>query len=72
MALYTSGGILIHPGKLVRSMIDTLPKNIELYENSQLLEWKKKKDKVYCKFKNNNIVTKKLFFVQMVFKIIRY
>ena len=62
MALYTSGGILIHPGKLVRSMIDTLPKNIELYENSQLLEWKKKKDKVYCKFKNNNIVTKKIIF----------
>ena len=32
-ALYTKGGILLHPGKLVRSMIDTLPKNIELYEN---------------------------------------
>ena len=42
LALYTKGGILLHPGKLVRAMVDTLPDNIELYEQSQLLEWKKK------------------------------
>ena len=33
LALYTKGGILLHPGKLVRAMVDTLPDNIELYEN---------------------------------------
>ena len=26
LALYTKGGILIHPGKLVRAMVDTLPR----------------------------------------------
>ena len=41
-ALYTKGGILLHPGKLVRAMIDTLPENVNLYENSFLLNWNKK------------------------------
>ena len=41
VALYTKGGILLHPGKLVRAMIDTLPENVNLYENSSLLNWKK-------------------------------
>ena len=62
LALYTKGGILLHPGKLARAMIDTLPDNIELYEQSQLLEWKKNLDAVQCKFKNNNIITKKIIF----------
>jgi len=62
LALYTKGGILLHPGKLVRAMIDTLSDNIELIEQSQLLEWKKIKDIIYCKFKNNKIITKKIIF----------
>ena len=33
VALYTKGGILLHPGKLVRAMIDALPSNIQLFEN---------------------------------------
>ena len=41
IALHTKGGILLHPGKLVRAMIDTLPENVNLYENSSLLDWKK-------------------------------
>jgi len=61
-ALYTEGGILLHPGKLVRAMIDTLSNNVELYEKSQLLEWKKNSDTIYCTFKNNNIITKKIIF----------
>ena len=43
-ALYTKGGILLHPGKLARAMIDVLPNNIVLYENSSVLNWDKKKD----------------------------
>jgi glycine/D-amino acid oxidase-like deaminating enzyme len=62
IALYTKGGILLNPAKLVRAMIDTLPNNIELYEYSQLLKWKKKTDSIYCKFKNNNITAKKIIF----------
>ncbi len=62
LALYTKGGILLHPGKLVRAMVDTLPGNIELYEQSQLLEWQKKSDTIICNFKNNSITTKKIIF----------
>jgi glycine/D-amino acid oxidase-like deaminating enzyme len=62
LALYTKGGILLHPGKLVRAMIDILSKNVELYENSPLVEWDKKNDSIYCTFKNNKISTKKIIF----------
>ncbi len=62
IALHTKGGILLHPGKLVRAMIDTLPDNVNLYENSSLLDWKKKHDTVVCKFKNGSIKTKKIIF----------
>jgi glycine/D-amino acid oxidase-like deaminating enzyme len=62
LALYTKGGILLHPGKLVRAMIDALPKKIKLYENSTLLSWKKNKNIISCKFKNANIITKKIIF----------
>ena len=44
VAMYTTGGILLHPGKLVRAMIDTLPYNVSLYENSTLIDWKKLDD----------------------------
>ena len=62
LALYTKGGILLDPGKLVRAMIDTLPNNIKLYEKSQLLKWKKMGSNVFCEFKNNNVNTKKIIF----------
>tara|TARA_Y100000287_G_scaffold165124_1_gene146867 strand:+ start:96 stop:1400 length:1305 start_codon:yes stop_codon:yes gene_type:complete len=62
IALYTKGGILLHPGKLVRAMVDTLPENVNLYENSPLLNWKKINDKVVCNFKNGLIKTKKIIF----------
>tara|TARA_B110000263_G_scaffold79554_1_gene69531 strand:+ start:1051 stop:2355 length:1305 start_codon:yes stop_codon:yes gene_type:complete len=62
IALYTKGGILLHPGKLVRAMIDTLPNNVQLYENLSLIEWSKNKDTVFCRFKNFNIITKKIIF----------
>ncbi len=62
IGLYTKGGILLHPGKLARSMIDTLPDNIQLYENSSLLNWKKNNDIIDCYFKNANIKTKKIIF----------
>ena len=62
IALYTKGGILIHPGKLVRAMIDILPQNVVLYENSQLLEWKKNNNYIYCNFGKHKISTKKIIF----------
>ena len=62
IALHTKGGILLHPGKLVRAMVDTLPENVSLYENSSLLKWKKVNDTVVCNFKNGNVKTKKIIF----------
>ena len=62
IGLYTKGGILLHPGKLVRSMIDVLPSNVLLYENSSLINWSKSKDIVLCNFKNGKIKTKKIIF----------
>ena len=62
IALHTKGGILLHPAKLVRAMIDTLPENVSLYENSSLLNWKKTNDTVICNFKNGSIKTKKIIF----------
>ena len=35
IGLYTKGGILLNPGKLVRSMVDVLPGNVELFEISK-------------------------------------
>ncbi len=62
IALFTNGGILLHPGKLVRAMIDTLPENVKLYENTCLLNWKKIKGTIDCDFKNVSIKTNKIIF----------
>ncbi len=62
IGLYTKGGILLHPGKLVRAMVDTLPSNVQLFENSSLIKWKNYKDIIFCHFKNGNIKTKKIIF----------
>ncbi len=62
IALYTKGGILLNPGKLVRAMVDTLPKNVTLYENSTLIRWKKLRGKNFCYFKNGSIKSKKIIF----------
>ena len=62
IALYTKGGILLHPGKLVRAMVDTLPENVTLYENSTLLSWKEANDNVICNFKKGSVKTKKIIF----------
>ncbi len=62
IAIHTKGGILIHPGKLVRAMIDTLQENVNLYENSMLLNWKSVNGSIICDFKNGSIKTKKIIF----------
>ena len=60
--LYTIGGVLLHPGKLVRAMVNALPNNVILYENSTLKKWENKKNVIYCKFENATITTKKIIF----------
>mgnify|MGYP001247581951 CR=1 FL=1 len=62
IAVYTKGGILLNPGKLIRSMIKALPDNVILFENTTLLKWKKLKDKVHCTFEKHNIETNKIIF----------
>jgi glycine/D-amino acid oxidase-like deaminating enzyme len=43
-------------------MIDTLPENVNLYENSPLLSWKKINGIINCNFKNYIIKSKKIIF----------
>ena len=62
LALHTKGGVLLHPGKLVRAMIDVLPQNVCLYENLSLLNWDRNQDIINCNFKNGKIKTKKIIF----------
>ena len=62
IALFTKGGVLLHPGKLARAMIDVLPNNVQLIENSSLIKWNKINDIVSCYFKNGIIKTKKIIF----------
>ena len=61
-ALKTKGGILLHPGKLARAMIEALPINVKLFEKSFLLDWELKNDKIFCYFKNGIIKSKKIIF----------
>jgi glycine/D-amino acid oxidase-like deaminating enzyme len=62
VALHTRGGVLLHPGKLVRAMIDVLPDNVYLFENSYLLNWNKLNDIISCNFDKGKINTKKIIF----------
>ena len=62
IGVYTLGGILLNPAKLVRSMIDTLPENVDLYENTELLNWKKINKKIECIFVKNKIISDKVIF----------
>ena len=62
IGLYTKGGILLHPGKLVRAMIQVLPNNVILFENSPLLKWTKHNGKVTSYFKDGIINSKKIIF----------
>ena len=62
IALFTKGGVLLHPGKLVRAMIDVLPNNVQLLENSSLIKWDKNNDVLSCYFKNGIIKSKNIIF----------
>ena len=62
IGVYTSGGILLNPGKLIRAMVDTLPENVELLENTHLEKWEILSNQINCIFKNNTILAKKIIF----------
>jgi glycine/D-amino acid oxidase-like deaminating enzyme len=62
IGLYTKGGILLNPGKLVRAMINALPNNVNLLENSCLINWKINNGKIICEFEKGTINSKKIIF----------
>ena len=62
VGLYTKGGILLNPGKLVRAMINALPNNVNLLENSFLINWKNNNGKIICEFEKGIIKSKKIIF----------
>jgi glycine/D-amino acid oxidase-like deaminating enzyme len=62
VGLYTKGGILLNPGKLARAMINALPNNVNLFENSFLINWKINNGKIICEFEKAVIKSKKIIF----------
>ena len=62
VALKTKGGILLHPAKLARAMVDTLSSNIQLFENSTLLDWTKEKNTILANFLGGSVRCKKIIF----------
>ena len=62
VGLYTKGGILLNPGKLARAMINALPNNVNLLENSLLVNWKISKGEIICEFQKGLIKSKKIIF----------
>ena len=62
IALYTKGGILLNPAKLARAMIEALPNNVQLLENTELIKWQKNNAKIECIFKDYKITSKKIIF----------
>ncbi len=62
VGVFTKGGILLNPGKLIRAMVNALPENVRLFENTTLLKWNKSNENIDCSFEKNNIKTKKIIF----------
>ena len=65
--IYTKGGILLHPAKLARAMIDVLPKNVSLLENSFLSSWKKINYKIISNVNKYKIISDKVIFCSNAF-----
>ncbi len=62
VGVFTNGGILLNPSKLIKAMINALPENVTLFENTTLIKWKKLNKYIDCSFEKNNIKTKKIIF----------
>ncbi len=62
IGVFTSGGILLNPGKLIKAMVDSLPENVDLLENTHLDKWEIGTENIICSFKENTILTKKIIF----------
>ncbi len=65
--IYTTGGILLHPAKLVRAMIDVLSKNVKLLENSSLNSWRQSNGKIESNVNNYKITSEKIIFCSNAF-----
>ncbi len=65
--IYTKGGILLHPAKLVRAMIDVLPEKVALLENSFLNSWRQFNSKIESIVNNYKIISNKIIFCSNAF-----
>lgn len=41
LGLWTEGGVMLQPAKLARGMLEKLPQQVELFENSPVVNWSK-------------------------------
>jgi len=62
IGIYTNGGILLNPGKLARAMVDSLPENVILYENSPLLNWEEANKRIKCTFNKGVLEASSIIF----------
>ncbi len=60
--IYTNAGILLNPGKLARAMVDSLPENVILYENSPLLNWEEANKRIKCTFNKGVLEASSIIF----------
>lgn len=59
-ALWTKGGIMVQPAKLARGYIDLLPDNVQLFENTPVLTWRKQGDNFLVSTPLGQVKTPKL------------
>ena len=62
IGIHTQGDILLNPGKLARAMVDTLPENVILYENSPLMKWEKINKRIHCTLAKGTIIASSIIF----------
>ena len=62
IGIHTNGGILLNPGKLARAMVDSLPENVILYENSPLLNWEEANKRIKCTFNKGVLEASSIIF----------
>lgn len=62
MAVHTTGGIMLHPGKLARAMINTLPASVQLFEHTPVTRWQTKNDSIDVSTPQGTISASKVLF----------
>ena len=61
-AVYTNGGVLLHPAKLARGMIEHLPFSVDLFENTPVMNWHRRNKKYEIITPRGRLLTDNILF----------